>query len=104
MSETEVPVASVFEGRRCLTVYLNKLAGRIKKLDEPHVVTYGTLHNLCLFIDSCGRSPDVFLQQQDGMLLLLQLLLQGGDLLLLLLQLLLQPVVALLQGLAESLQ
>lgn len=55
-------------------------------------------------MDPCGRSPDVFLQQQDGLLLLLQLLLQGGDLLLLLQQLLLQPVVALLQGLAESLQ
>lgn len=55
-------------------------------------------------MDSYGRSPDVFLQQQDGLLLLLQLLLQGGDLLLLLQQLLLQPVVALLQGLAESLQ
>lgn len=54
-------------------------------------------------MDTCG-SPDVFLQQQDGLLLLLQLLLQGGDLLLLLQQLLLQPVVALLQRLAESLQ
>lgn len=46
MSETEVPVASVFEGRQCLTLYLNKLTGRIKKLNEPHVVRYGTLHNL----------------------------------------------------------
>lgn len=66
----------------------------------------GMLYAPCLGLSmhSRGRSPDAFLQQQDGLLLLLQLLLQGGDLLLLLQQLLLQPVVALLQGLAESLR